>query len=125
MEKTKMGRCLVIEDDPYIRDALVSIAEELFGSVESVGTVREAEARIIDGGYKMLLLDLGLEDGSGFELLSAQSASADTSIIVVSSSMDIVLRERSFKAGARDFVSKPFSRAELLRRMERVLTSAG
>jgi two-component system, OmpR family, KDP operon response regulator KdpE len=108
---------LVVDDDPAIRE---SIERELHASgyltlIASDGMegVRAFESRTPD----LILSDLSMPRSDGFELISAIRAKARTPIIVLSVRGDDSDKIRALDLGADDFVTKPFSVAELLARV--------
>lgn len=108
---------LVVDDDPAIRR---SLQQELHASgyttlsaSEGVEGVRTFETRTPD----LILTDLSMPHSDGFELISAIRARGRTPIIVLSVRGDDADKIRALDLGADDFVTKPFSVAELLARI--------
>ncbi|MFN8066984.1 MAG: response regulator [Vicinamibacterales bacterium] len=66
-------RILVVEDDARLRDGLCELLRDEAVTVDTVGTMRDALARLEAGTYDCLVLDLTLPDASGFELLDRMS----------------------------------------------------
>jgi DNA-binding response OmpR family regulator len=119
MEREK---ALVIEDDRVIRGELVSMLKELTLTVDEARSLDEATALAEDGTYRLVLVDLRLSDGSGFDALRRfQRFTTPPVVVVVSSAMDVTARGRSIELGARDFISKPFHPEEISRRIRRAL----
>ncbi len=117
-----MVRALVVEDDHSIRRQLVDVLKELGLTVDSASTLDQAIALAEDGVYRLVLVDLRLQDGSGFDALTRFGRfSIPPVMIVVSSTMDVTARNRSIELGARDFISKPFHHDEVARRLQRAL----
>jgi DNA-binding response OmpR family regulator len=125
---------LVVEDDPVTRAFLIdNLIADGFRAVGASGAgegLRAIEVR----QPALVVLDLGLEDGSGLVLLDRVRASdglasridPDLPVIVLSGRAGDADRVRSFERGADDHVTKPFLYAELLARMRAVLRrSAG
>jgi two-component system KDP operon response regulator KdpE len=108
---------LVIDDDPAIRD---SLSNELrasgystIGASDGREGLREFESRAPD----LVLTDLAMPRSDGFELISAVRATSRTPIIVLSVRGNDADKIRALDLGADDFVTKPFSVAELLARV--------
>ena len=114
-------RFLVVEDDRAIRTELAEIAAEL-GTTDQAATLEEASRMLSEGQYRMVFVDLRLPDGSGFDLIElAMSAGHRPVVVVVSSTLNIVNRNRALELGAHDFISKPFHPAEVVMRIRRAL----
>ena len=108
---------LVVDDDPAIRE---SLARELRASgyttvsaSDGLEGVRAFETHAPD----LVLTDLSMPRSDGFELISAIRATARTPIIVLSVRGNDADKIRALDLGADDFVTKPFSVAELLARV--------
>lgn len=120
---TMSARILVVEDEPAIAES-VAYALKRDGFVVSVaGNLSEAEAQRAQAD--LVLLDLMLPDGSGFELIGAVRASGrPTPIIVLSSRDGEADRVAALETGADDYVTKPFSPREIVARVRAVLRRA-
>lgn len=108
---------LVVDDDPAIRDSLrqeldVSGYTTLIAS-DGIDGVRTFESHSPD----LILTDLSMPRSDGFELISAVRAKGRTPILVLSVRGDDADKIRALDLGADDFVTKPFSVAELLARV--------
>jgi DNA-binding response OmpR family regulator len=116
------GKALVIEDDRTIRRELVELLDALKLTVDEASSLEEANSLTNDGTYRLVLVDLRLPDGSGFDALARfQRCVTPPVVVVVSSAMDVTARSRSIELGARDFISKPFHHDEVIRRLRRAL----
>lgn len=106
---------LIVDDDQDIRDSLT----DMFGSVgmqtTAYGSTNEMLGDTLPDGPSCLVLDLRLPGSSGLEL-QAQLASqgVDIPIIFITGHADVPTSVRAMKAGALDFLSKPFREQELL-----------
>ncbi|MDP4034241.1 MAG: response regulator, partial [Pseudorhodobacter sp.] len=115
-------RILVVEDDRTLRQALVFNLEREGYEVRSAVDGEQALAAARDGGLDLLLLDLMLPGMSGLEVLRTMRAEAiDTPVVILSAKGGEIDRVVGLKVGADDYVAKPFSRPELLARVESVL----
>lgn len=113
---------LVVEDDRTLRQALVFNLEREGYDVRSAVDGEQALAAARDGGLDLMLLDLMLPGMSGLEVLRTMRAEGiDTPVVILSAKGGEVDRVVGLKVGADDYVSKPFSRPELLARVESVL----
>jgi two-component system catabolic regulation response regulator CreB len=111
---------LVVEDEPAIAESL-SYALRRDGFVVAVaGTVGKALAELPSAD--LVLLDLMLPDGSGFEVIgAARRARPEPAIIVLSSRDGEADRVAALETGADDYVTKPFSPREIVARVRAVL----
>ena len=112
-------RVLLVEDDDSIGDPLAAgLGREGF----DVDRARSAsEALAADGAVDIVLLDLGLPDGDGFDVCRALRARSAVPIIVVTARGEEVDRVVGLELGADDYVVKPFGNRELVARMRAVL----
>ncbi|MST72335.1 response regulator [Olsenella porci] len=112
---------LVVEDDPEVRN-LVSTALDANGYRHlCASTGREAIASAATNSPDVVLLDLGLPDMDGVEVVRAIRGWSKTPIIVVSARSEDSDKIAALDAGADDYVTKPFSVGELLARVRATL----
>lgn len=118
-------RVLLVDDNAELRE-LVSRALARDGhAVTAVATVAAARASLADGGTEVIVLDLGLPDGSGMDLCRALRAEGDrTPILMLTAQGAVARRVEGLESGADDFLAKPFAVAELRARV-RVLGRRG
>jgi DNA-binding response OmpR family regulator len=118
-------RILVVEDDADLADALVRDLRAAGYAVDSVGTAREAHDQVSVEPVDAVILDLGLPDGSGLVLLQRWREAGNGLPVLVLTARD-AWHERvdGFKAGADDYVGKPFHTEELLARLAALLRRA-
>ena len=114
-------RILIVEDDLTLRQALTynltREGYEVAGAADGESALAAARGR-----FDLILLDLMLPAMSGLEVLRAlRRDGVTTPVIIVSAKADEVDRVVGLKIGADDYVTKPFSRPELLARIEAVL----
>ena len=114
-------RILIVEDDLTLRQALsYNLTREGY-EVAGAGDGESALAAA-QGRFDLILLDLMLPAMSGLEVLrTLRGGGISTPVIIVSAKADEVDRVVGLKIGADDYVTKPFSRPELLARIEAVL----
>ncbi len=116
-----MHQVLVIEDEPTIRGVLrVLLEAERYRVIEAESALR---AEIESRSHKpdLLLLDLGLPDGDGLSIIRRVRAWSPVPIIVLSARTQEEQKIAALDAGADDYVTKPFSAAELLARVRAAL----
>jgi two-component system KDP operon response regulator KdpE len=119
-----MPDVLVVEDDAQIRKFLrISLEANGFGVTESrLGEDGVALAGEIDPD--VIILDLGLPDMEGFEVIRRIREWGRTPIVVLSVRADATEKVRALDAGANDYVTKPFNITELMARL-RVMLRTG
>jgi len=118
-------RVLVVEDDREIR-ALIQSSLSVEGFVvQTAVTLREAQALIEHALPDVIVLDLGLPDGDGVELVQQVRRQHTTPILVVSARHQESQKIALLDAGADDYLTKPFSVAELLARIRVALRHRG
>lgn len=117
---------LIVEDNTNIRRFLRTTLEiEGYRALEA-STVQESLERIDQEQPDLVLLDLALPDGSGWDFIAAARSHADAEtrrlpIVVLTASADHGMSERVLAAGAAAFLTKPISAAELMANVRRVL----
>ncbi|MFN8027579.1 MAG: response regulator transcription factor [Acidimicrobiia bacterium] len=110
---------LVVEDDDGARLLLVKSLEREGFSPLQAANVHEATEMLERHPVSIVLLDLGLPDGSGLEFLRARRDAGDqTPVIIVSGWGDSADKVAGLRLGADDYLAKPFSGAELAARVE-------
>jgi two-component system KDP operon response regulator KdpE len=107
---------LVVDDEPQIRRALRTSLEAHGYQVATVGTGAEGVLGAAEQGPDLLLLDLGLPDIDGTEVIRRVRAFSDVPVIVLSVREGQGDKVAALDAGADDFVTKPFGMEELLAR---------
>lgn len=119
--KTTGPVLLLIEDDPQFRMLLSTTLENQDYRVLSVATGQEGLTMVRNTNPSLLILDLGLPDIDGQELIPRLRKSSELPIIVLSArdrESDIT---QALDNGADDYLTKPFSTAELMSRIKALL----
>jgi DNA-binding response OmpR family regulator len=114
-----MATVLVVEDERDIRDMLRRFLERAGCSVLTAGTGAEAMRLLATGSVDILLLDLGLPDVDGVEIL--REAAPTIPVVVLTARSDTRDRIEGLRLGADDYVVKPFSPTEVVLRVKAVL----
>lgn len=115
------ARILLVEDEPSIAE-IVEFALKSEGFQVTWRTlVREAETELATTPCDLLILDLGLPDGSGLELLKELRRNAETPVLILSARNAELDRVLGLELGADDYVTKPFSPRELAARVKAIL----
>lgn len=118
-------RVLVVEDDQAIRLMLQSTLDVEGFDVRTAVSVSEAGALLRHAAPDVVLLDLGLPDGDGIELVRQVRAQHATPILVVSARHQESEKVKLLDAGADDYLTKPFSVGELLARIRVAMRHRG
>ena len=118
-------RVLVVEDDKEIRAFIRSSLSIEGFEVQTAVSVSEAKAMLHNDLPDVMVLDLGLPDGDGIELVREVRKHHNLPILVVSARHQEAQKILLLDAGADDFLTKPFSVAELLARIRVALRHRG
>ncbi len=131
-EETSAGRerprILFVEDDAMIAAVTKRRLEQEGFAVEHFGAGEPAIEKAVEGGFAFAILDVNLPGMNGFEILEKLRSTHATRALpvmmltAVGNEKSIV---RAFELGADDYMTKPFSPAELLARVIRLLKKAG
>ncbi len=108
---------LIVEDDVDLRDVLVHTLRTICRSVRTASTLAEAIRECTIKAPDLVLLDLGLPDGDGADLLRRLRGLTDVPIIVLSGREEEEEKVALLDAGADDFIIKPCGAAELVARV--------
>ncbi len=114
-------RLLLVEDDRMIGDSLRQSLRDDGEAVDWVRDARSARAALDSAPFDLVLLDLGLPDGSGLDVLRALRSRRDATPVIVLTARDAAGdRVAGLDAGADDYLVKPFDYDELKARMRAV-----
>lgn len=109
-----MARIILLEDEETLRKELSSYLAELGHIVDSVGTLKTFQEIYSPEDHLIALVDLGLPDGDGVELIEQlRSSGKRLGIIVISARGSVLDRVRGLSVGADHYLSKPFELLEL------------
>lgn len=118
-------RLLVVEDDPAIQSFLGRALEESGFQVDSAHDARSAAAWAVEGLHDAWILDLGLPDMDGLELLArCRAQGASMPVLILSARRSVDERVQGLEHGGDDYLTKPFALAELLARLRNLLRRA-
>ena len=118
---TGKTRVLVVDDEPAILRFLKPALEANSYEIETAGTVADATKLIASKSPDIVVLDLGLPDGDGKDVIRRVREWSDVPIIILSARDREIEKIESLDLGADDFVNKPFGVGELLARMRTAL----
>jgi DNA-binding response OmpR family regulator len=118
-------RLLVVEDEQDLAHAVLDHLRANGHAADQAATLDEAEAAVRTTRYDLILLDLRLPDGDGLTLLRAlRDRRVDTPVLVVTARDRIMERIEGLKAGADDYLTKPYDLDEMLARVDAILRRA-
>jgi len=116
---------LIVEDDKQIRNFInFSLKSQNYDCMEA-STGKEAMNIIATQNISMIILDLGLPDMDGIDIIKTVRGFSDIPIIVVSSRDQDNEKVEALDAGADDYLTKPFSIKEFLARIRVVFRHKG
>ncbi|SDL50597.1 DNA-binding response regulator, OmpR family, contains REC and winged-helix (wHTH) domain [Geodermatophilus siccatus] len=116
-----MAHLLVVEDDERIRTAVIRALRDRGHAVSSAGTALSGLQVAVEERPDLVVLDLGLPDLDGGELLRMLRAVSAVPVIIATARDDDASVVRVLDAGADDYVVKPFSAGQLEARVRAVL----
>jgi two-component system KDP operon response regulator KdpE len=119
-----VSRVLVVDDEPQIRRALRTSLEAHGYEVVAVGTGEEGVVSAADAAPDLILLDLGLPDIDGTEVIRRVRTFSEVPVIVLSVREAQQDKVAALDAGADDYVIKPFGMEELLARARAAMRRA-
>lgn len=114
-------RILVIEDDPSVRTLVKAVLEHNGNTVLTAETAETGKELGISEELGMVILDLGLPDGNGYEVCEyLRKNDVTTPVLILSAEKDTDVKVKCLKVGADDYITKPFNTEELLARIQAV-----
>ena len=120
---TNAATVLIVDDEPHIRRLLHGTLDRAGYRVTEAGSARQALAEIEASPPDVVLLDLGLPDRDGLELLPLIQQKAKSAVLIVSARESTDEKVAALDLGAIDYVTKPFDTEELLARVRVALRS--
>jgi DNA-binding response OmpR family regulator len=119
-------KILLVEDDRKIGQFVKKGLEEVSYSCAWVRNCRDAEDAVIGDEFDVIVLDIGLPDGSGLELLTQwRQKNLAAQILILSARHDVDDKIAGLNLGADDYLTKPFSFGELLARLRSLVRRHG
>jgi two-component system KDP operon response regulator KdpE len=116
-------KLLIIEDDPRIQEIISVYCEMIWPEVKVVPSFQGKRGLELSESEKpdVIILDLGLPDMDGMEVLKEIRSSSDVPVIILTVRSEETDKVKGLEFGADDYMVKPFSPAELLARVRAVL----
>ena len=112
---------LIIEDEPSIADNIKLALERESYAVTWVGTIEAADEAMESNTYNLIVLDIGLPDGSGFDFCQNIRTKSDVPVIILTARNSEIDKIVGLEIGADDYMTKPFSPRELVARVRAIL----
>jgi DNA-binding response OmpR family regulator len=118
-------RLLVVEDDKPIQEFLSRSLVEAGYQVDVASDARTAEGLATEGIHDAMIIDLGLPDLDGLDLIARCRAQGNTApVLILSARRTVDDRVRGLEQGGDDYLTKPFALAELMARLRNLLRRA-
>jgi DNA-binding response OmpR family regulator len=118
-------RILVVDDDPDIRGLVRQLLERRGFAVAEAKDGREALQEFYSGRPDLVVLDVSMPGLDGWATLERIRELSDVPVVMLTARSEELEKTRGLRAGADDYVTKPFGRQELLARIEALLRRAG
>lgn len=119
-------RLLVVEDEVEIRAFLKRSLTEADYTVDVAGDAKTAKKLAFENEYDALVVDLGLPDGDGMDLLQElREQGLSAPVLILSARRGVDDRVRGLEHGGDDYLTKPFAVAELLARLRNLIKRSG
>jgi DNA-binding response OmpR family regulator len=122
LRRVSIVRLLLVEDDLAIQRFVEQALVEAGYRVDAAPDAKRAEALAVEGVYDAYIIDLGLPDMDGLDLIArcrAQGSSAP--VLILSARRSVDERVKGLEHGGDDYLTKPFALAELLARLRNLL----
>lgn len=114
-----MNRILIVEDEPRIASFIAKGLKAAGFTTLNAATVAEGRSHAISGTFDLIILDLGLPDGDGYEVLtSLRAVGLDIPVIILTARNTVHDTVTGLQSGAADYMAKPFHFDELLARVQ-------
>jgi DNA-binding response OmpR family regulator len=117
------ARLLLVEDDASLGETLQERLVREGYSVEWVATQADAERQWRAGKFDLIILDVGLPDGNGFDFARIVARESKTPFLFVTAMNGAEARLEGYEIGAEEFIPKPFHLKEALLRVRHVLAT--
>jgi DNA-binding NtrC family response regulator len=119
------GHILVIDDEADIRESLEMLLQIEGFRVDLASRAMEGIAKVANGQYDLILLDLMMPDMSGIEVLAeVRKKDSLTPIFLLTAYGSVEVAVQALKAGANDYFSKPWDNEKLLIEIERMIAAS-
>lgn len=116
-----MSNILLLEDDQSLGATLFERLDHMDYDVKLVRSIRAAQLALETQVFDLLVLDVGLPDGSGFDFAQTLQGRSAAPFIFLTAQSSALERLKGYELGAAEFIPKPFAFKELLLRIQHVL----
>ena len=120
----KGARVLVVDDEADVRQLVVELLERAGHQVTAAATGREGLRSLYAAAPDLVVLDVAMPELDGWQTLERIRDLSDVPVLMLTARAAELEKVRGLKAGADDYVTKPFGRQELLARVEALLRRA-
>lgn len=124
-KESKVMKLLLVEDNESILLGLEYLMQEEGYETDVARSYAEAMERYNGAAYDLVLLDINLPDGDGYELCRQMKRSQDVPVIFLTAREEEEDVVQGFELGADDYIQKPFRNRELISRIQNVLRRRG
>jgi DNA-binding response OmpR family regulator len=124
-ESTASPRILLVDDEPRIRDFISRALLTAGYAVDAACSGAEGLRQAMTGDYGLIILDLVMPDMDGRDFLARLLDRREQPVLVLSCLADVTIKVDCLELGAQDYLTKPFSLAELLARVRVRLRAEG
>ncbi len=115
-------RLLLVEDDPAIQEFLKRALVEAGYQLDVAGDAATAQGLALEGIHDAFIVDLGLPDMDGLDLIAnCRAHGSSAPVLILSARRSVDERVRGLEQGGDDYLTKPFALAELLARLRNLL----
>jgi DNA-binding response OmpR family regulator len=115
-------RILVVEDEPELKKSIVQYLDYAGNIVEAVSDFKKASYKISDYEYDCILIDIGIPNGNGLDLVKQlKEMKSKAGIIVISAKNSLDDKIAGLDIGADDYLAKPFHLSELNARIKALI----
>jgi len=120
--RESLMRLLVVEDDMSIQQFLKRALTEAGYLVDAANTAKAAETMALEGIHDAFIIDLGLPDLDGLDLIArCRSQGSSVPVLILSARRSVDERVKGLEQGGDDYLTKPFALPELLARLRNLL----
>ncbi len=116
-----MRRILIVDDDDTLSDITKEMLESYDYEVERTDSVEGAYLILTDKTFDLIILDINLPDGNGFEICEELRRQSKVPVIFASARTSIDDKVEGFEKGGDDYLPKPYSMKELLVRVNALI----
>lgn len=116
-----MDSILLVEDDENLSRGISYFLSKFEYDIHVVNSLADASDMVINNSFNLIILDINLPDGNGFDFLKENSNHLETPIIVLTANNGEFDEVMGLELGAEDYICKPFSLSVLKARIDRVI----